>query len=142
MTPANAPTGHPTAKDVATAVVTLTGRGDIPALLDLFTEDAVIEVAGAPGIDFVGRFATPERRAFFFTDALTQAKPEVMEVRELIADGDHAVVLGYFDYLVHSTGRSYYGDFALHLAVRDGRIARWQMYEDSWCVAQAFPRPS
>lgn len=128
------------AKEIVRTVFAASARGDLEAVLDFFTEDAVIQVNGAPGIPFVGRFETPERRRYFFTDALAQAKPEVMKVHELIADGDQIVALGYFDYLVHSTGRHYYGDFALHLRLREGRIAFYQMYEDSWCVAEAFDR--
>ena len=45
------------------------------------------------------------------------------------------VALGNFHYRLERSGREYESDFALHLAVEQGRVQRYQMYEDSWAVA-------
>jgi ketosteroid isomerase-like protein len=38
---------------------------------------------------------------------------------------------------VRATGRDIVRPFAIHLCVRDGKIIRYHMYEDSWAVAEA-----
>jgi len=126
------------AKRVVRTVLSFMANGDYTALLDSFTENAVIRVLGAPHVPFVGNFDTPDLRRYFFTDAMLAGSPEKIQLNNFIAEGDHVMVLGYFDFLVHATDRHYYGDFALHLMMRDGLIASWQMYEDSWRVATAF----
>jgi uncharacterized protein len=126
------------AKRTVRTVLGFMANRDYAALLDSFTEDAVIRVLGAPHVPFVGSFNTQDLRRYFFTDAMLAGSPEKVQLRNFIAEGDHVIVLGYFDFLVHATGRHYYGDFALHLLIRDGLVASWQMYEDSWRVATAF----
>lgn len=101
-----------------------------------FSPDAVIRVQGAPHVPFVGTFEGRQAQRAFFD--LGGAEPQTFEVRSVLADGEDVVTLGYFDFLVASTGRHYKGEWALHTRVVDGRIVHWQMFEDSWSVGHAF----
>ena len=96
----------------------------------------MIKVQGAPHVPFVGTFQGREQQHAFF--ALGGAEPQQFEVRSTIADGPDVVTLGYFDFLVTSTGRHYEGEWALHTRVVDGRIVLWQMFENAWSVGNAF----
>jgi len=59
-------------------------------------------------------------------------------VDEVLIDGDDGVVFGTIRQTARSTGRPYSAAFALRLTVRNGRIVRNHVYEDSLAVAQAF----
>lgn len=129
-------------KAVAERVFAARARGDVEAVLACFADDAVIQVEGGDHVPFVGTFDTPERRRFFFVDALGQSTNVSRAVRKIVVDGQDAIVLGTFDFIVDATGRHYKGDWALHLHVQDGKLALWQMYENTLSVAEAFDRPT
>jgi len=127
---------------VAERVFAARARGDEEAVLASFADDAVIRVEGADYVPFVGTFDTPERRRFFFMDALGQATNVSRAVRGMIVEGKDAIVLGSFDFVVDATGRHYKGDWALHLHVEDGKLTLWQMYENTLSIALAFDAPA
>lgn len=60
------------------------------------------------------------------------------DIASIMVDGEDAVVVGTLRNTARATGRSYQAAFALHLTVRDGRITRHHVYEDSLAVADAF----
>ncbi|WP_345712593.1 nuclear transport factor 2 family protein [Kineococcus glutinatus] len=62
----------------------------------------------------------------------------VVDVERVLVDGADAVVLGTVTNTVRKTGRTYRARFALHLTVRDGKIVRHHVYEDSLAVADAW----
>lgn len=112
-----------------------TGRV-LEELENLFAEDAVIKVEGAPHVPFVGVFTGREAQRDFF--ALGGAQPQRFDIGKQFVEGDDVITLGSFDFLVTSTGRHYDGDWALHTRIVDGQIVHWQMFENSWSVGTAF----
>ena len=111
---------------------------DVQRISSLFAPDATLQVAGSPDVPAVGIHHGQERIRAFFDDLISTATPQKMEIRELVASGRNVVALGHFHYRIGWSGREYESDFALHLAVEQGRVQRYQMYEDSWAVAAAF----
>jgi ketosteroid isomerase-like protein len=47
------------------------------------------------------------------------------------------VLMGHVSGTVRATGKSFAGPFALHLTIRDGRIIRHRLYENSLSIAEA-----
>jgi ketosteroid isomerase-like protein len=120
------------------------GARDADLAVACFTSDACIRVEGAPHVPVVGRFEGPDEiRRFFETFfSLTQVDPQfVPESTEVIEHDDHLIIFSEFRHQVKDTGRYYSGDFALHCVIRGGLIARYQIYENSWSVGQAFDHP-
>jgi ketosteroid isomerase-like protein len=60
------------------------------------------------------------------------------DLRQVIAEGDDVVLIGRMVSEVKKTGRDIDTAFALHATVRDGRITRYHLYEDSYAVAKAY----
>lgn len=58
-------------------------------------------------------------------------------VETILGDGDRCVVLGSLRTEVLATGRNIDSDFAFDVAVRNGLITRYHMFEDTWAVAAA-----
>lgn len=56
----------------------------------------------------------------------------------LLAEGEDVVLIGRMVSEVKKTGREIDTAFALHTTVRDGRITRYHLYEDSYAVAKAY----
>ncbi|MFB8272491.1 nuclear transport factor 2 family protein [Streptomyces sp. NPDC055955] len=76
------------------------------------------------------------RRFFELLQMHVEAKE--FDLRQVIAEGDDAVLIGRMVSEVKKTGRDIDTAFALHTTVRDGRITRYHLYEDSYAVAQAY----
>jgi len=115
------------------------GSGDIPAILDLFSDDSDFMVAGAPNVGWVGRrHGKAEIAEFFASFGQLLTAPEAFSISHKIVDGDEAVAIARCVFGVLATGKKFDNSFALHLTVADGRITRYNMYENSFAIYQAF----
>lgn len=129
-----------TNKEITQAAYARFGSGDIPGLLNLFSNDidwCTPLIDGAPhtgmrnGIDKV--------REFF--SALDEAENiTLFEPSEFITEGDKVVVLGKIAATVKSTNRSYETDWVHIMTVRDGKITNFLEFFDSAAVTQAFQK--
>lgn len=53
-------------------------------------------------------------------------------------EGESAAAFGTFKYRAKKTGRTVDSDWAIHAAMRDGKIVYFHFYEDSYVLASAF----
>ncbi len=106
-------------------------RGDIPALLDLLTEDVEWTFQGPPVIPFAGTRHGREAVEEFFTSVGETIEFQRFEPRDFIAQGDTVVVLGYERNLIKSTGRTFEQEWAHVYTLRDGMIAMCRCFEDT-----------
>jgi ketosteroid isomerase-like protein len=67
------------------------GRGDIPAVLDLLTDDVEWTMQGPPVIPFAGTFRGREGIAEFFSLLDETVEFEQFEPRKFVAQGDTVV---------------------------------------------------
>lgn len=114
---------------------------DVEACVACFAPEAVVRVVGAPHVPFVGQFEGHGAIREFFQSLLSLTEPDAAFVpppAEVVERDDHIVIFSGFRHLVKATGRYYSGDFALHCVFREGLIARYQIYENSWSIGQAF----
>lgn len=110
-----------------------------------FTPEARLVVGGAEHVPFVGSFDGQDeiRRFFDLMFATTEADQSfVPRSTEVIEHDEHLIVFSQFRHRVTETGRYYSGDYALHCIIDSGLITRYQIYENSWSVGQAFDPPS
>ncbi|MEU9335550.1 nuclear transport factor 2 family protein [Streptomyces sp. NPDC048290] len=132
-----------TAREAATALFDHLLSGATPdELAAHFAEDvdwfipgdtAIVPWLGGPA----GRVGVTE----LYTQLGRATRSQRFEVETILGDGDRCVVLGSLRTEVLATGRVIESDFAFDIAVRDGLIVRYHMFEDSWAVAQAL-RPT
>jgi ketosteroid isomerase-like protein len=115
------------------------GAGDRAALLELFADEVDWDVPGSADVPWTGRRTTKAQiDAFFATAAEELAATEEFIVEEVLGDTRNAVALGRFTHVISSTGKRFSSRFALHIAVLDGEIRRYHMFEDSHAAAEAF----
>jgi uncharacterized protein len=115
------------------------GRGDIPALLGLVSDDVVWDTMGpANVIPWASRRQGPEQVGQFFSDLTGAVEFQQLQPREFIAQGDRVVVLGHSDYTVRANGRPLEQDWVMVLKLRDGKVAEYQYFEDTAATVAAL----
>ena len=114
------------------------GRGDIPALLDLLTDDVEWTLQGPSVIPFAGTRRGREGAAEFFSLVGENIEFEQFEPREFVVQGDTVVVLGYERSLIKPTGHTLEQEWAHAYTLRDGKIAKFRAFEDTAALVVAF----
>ena len=115
------------------------GRGDIPALLDLLTDDVEWTLQGPSVIPFAGTRHGREGVAEFFSVLGETLDFEQFEPREFVAQGDTVVVVvGFERSLSRATGRTIEQEWAHVNTLRDGKIAKFRAFEDTGAYVAAL----
>jgi ketosteroid isomerase-like protein len=114
------------------------GRGDIPAVLDLLTEDVEWTLQGPSVIPFAGTFRGREGIVEFYSLVGETLEFEQFEPREFVAQGDMVVVVGYERSVVKQTGRRFEQEWAHVYTLRDDKIATGRFFENTAAEVEAF----
>ena len=114
------------------------GRGDIPAVLNLMTDDVEWTLQGPSVIPFAGTRRGREGVGEFFSLLGENLEFQQFEPREFVAQGDTVVVLGYERSLIKPTGRTIEHEWAHVYTLRDGKIAKGRFFEDTAAYIVAF----
>jgi ketosteroid isomerase-like protein len=112
--------------------------GDIPAVLDLLSEDIQWMTAPVQGVPVSGTWRGREQVGQFFETLSDIQEGRRFEPREFIAQDDRVVALGNYAWNVKATGKGWESDFAHVFRVRDGKLMRFQEYADTAAIAEAF----
>ena len=134
--------GVKTNAEVVRGTYEAVGRGDIPALLDLLTDDVRWTFQGPSTIPFAGTRRGREGAAEFFSLVGETLEFQEFEPREFVAQGDAVVVLGFERSLVRPTGRTFEQQWAHVYKLKDGKVAEFLALEDSAAHAVAFEATS
>jgi len=113
------------------------GRGDLPGLLSLLTDDVVWEIPG-DGLPMAGSYRGQAGAASFFEKLRQEADVLDFQPREFLADGDRVLVVGWERVKIKATGRSTDVDWVMSFAIRDGKIAAFRQYTDTKAIADAY----
>ena len=130
--------GVKTNAEVVQGTYEAVGRGDIPALLDLLTDDVQWTFQGPSTIPFAGVRRGREGVAEFFSLVGENIEFQDFEPREFIAQGDTVVVLGFERSRIKPTGRTFEQEWAHVYKLRDGKVAEFLALEDTAAHAVAF----
>jgi hypothetical protein len=107
------------------------GRGDVPAILGMLADDVDWYDPGPPEVTHAGRYRGRDDVGRFFSKVGESLDIEAFQQTEFIAKGDRVIVLGSIRAKVKRTGLVYDSEFAMSWTLRDGRITKWQVYEDT-----------
>ncbi len=106
------------------------GRGDLPAILNLVSEDIDWEFFGAKGLPYTGVFQSKDEVARWFASIPEVDDILVFEPREFINGGEHVTVLGWERTRARPSGRIFESEWVHVFTVRAGRVVRfWAMYD-------------
>jgi ketosteroid isomerase-like protein len=116
------------------------GRGDIPTLLSLLSDEVEWSMPGPSVIPWTGTRRGRQQVGEFFALLRKTLKSQRFEPREFIAQGDTVVVLGYERSLVKPTDRTFEQEWVHVYTLRDGKITKCRIFEDTAAQATAFGR--
>lgn len=114
------------------------GRGDIPGLLDMVTDDVQWIVSGPDTVPYFGERRGRAGVTDFFVQLGSNVEFQRFEPQEFVAQGDKVAVTGSERGLVKTTGRSFDNDWAMLFTVGGGKVSRLRIYENSAAIAEAF----
>jgi 3-oxoadipate enol-lactonase len=114
------------------------GAGDLDGVLALLADNVVWHVDGSVTVPTIGLLRGRERVHRWLSEFPNGFTPRVFAIDRLFESGDDVMALGRFRHLARATGRVVGSDLAIRFTVRDGRIERYQIMEDSLLLARAF----
>jgi len=124
--------------DVVQQTYEAVGRGDIPAVLALLTDDVEWTLQGPSSIPFAGTRHGRDGVAECFALVGGNLEFEVFEPHAFVAHGDTVVALGHERSRSTSTGRPVVQEWAHVYSLRNGKVARFQAFEDTATLEAAF----
>jgi uncharacterized protein len=127
-----------TPTDVVFEALRLVGSGDHDAAAAVFADTVDFSIAHAPGIPWIPDVRSGADMAVFFAQLAEHVEIEELDVHTTVSQGDDVVLLGRLRNTVKHNGRTMTTNFALHTTVKDQRITRYHLYEDTYAVAQAY----
>jgi ketosteroid isomerase-like protein len=107
------------------------GRGDIPAILNMLAEDVDWYDPGPPAVTHAGHYRGRDDVLRFFSRLGETLAIEAFEPTEFIAQDDRVIAFGSLRAKVKQTGLVYDNEWAMSWTLRDGRVTKWQIYEDT-----------
>ncbi len=129
----------PSAKAVIEKWMGLLARGDMEAIVAMFSDDAVIDMPGSSDLPWAGRWQGSAKIDEYF-----KVMPAALEIREhehkiWVAEGDRVAVTGLEAAASRISGKDYRAKWCWVFQVRDGKIALWDAYEDTEAMASCGP---
>lgn len=124
--------------DIVQQTYTAVARGDIPAVLDLLSDDVEWTLQGPATIPFAGTRHGREGITDFFTLVAQSLEFELFEPYEVVAQGDTVVAIGKERSRSTASGRKVVQEWAHVYTLKDGKIARFRAFEDTAALEAAF----
>jgi ketosteroid isomerase-like protein len=115
-------------------------RGDVPALLELVSDDVDWCIAGTSDVPYAGARRGREGVVAFLESLAASVAFDHFEPRGFVAQGDIVVVTGLEQGRALATGKSFENEWAMVFRLTDGKVAGLKSYEDTAAVAAAFRR--
>ena len=127
-----------TNKESVQALYDLFGQGNVPAILDLVTDDITWTCPGPTDIlPYAQVYHGKKGVAEFFKLIYANKDFPKFEVKELIEEDNKVVALGHWDAKSKKTGKPYSGDWAMVFYFRDGKLYEHKEFYDSYGEAMA-----
>jgi hypothetical protein len=115
------------------------GRGDVPAILELLTDDIEWIQPGPPDvIPAAGTYRGKDEVGRFFATLGENMDFHKFEPHEFIAQGDHLVVLISTESTVKRTGRKVTDHLAQAWTFEGGKVPRFEVFSDTAAVVAAY----
>ncbi|QNQ21282.1 alpha/beta fold hydrolase [Kosakonia sp. SMBL-WEM22] len=129
---------QPAARAVVEAYLAAFAAGRVEEIISLLADDVVWHIDGEPTVSTVGLLQGPEQVRRWLMAFPQNFRPREFVINDIIAQHDSVLVLGRFRHTVVSTQHTVGSDMIIHFTVTDGKIRRYQIFEDSALLARAF----
>ncbi len=129
-----------TTRDTIGTFLERLGRQDAEATAELFAENIDWYVPGVDELPWTGRRSARAHIPEYFHTLWSQfvQGESMVDLEEIVVEGDNAVIFANFRHTVKSNGRILTTPVAMRLRVEDGQITKMHLYEDTNAVRDAF----
>jgi ketosteroid isomerase-like protein len=115
------------------------GKGDIPSVLNLLTDDVEWDMPFPKEIvPFGGKWQGREEVKKFFAVMHDNAEVQQFALQDYIAQNDKVVVIGHNKVLAKPVGRAYENDFVAVWTVENGKVKQMRDFMDTAQAVAAF----
>ena len=115
------------------------GQGDVAGVVSTLTDDVSWYTPGPPDVvPYAGQRTGHDQVSGYFAAFGGAVDVTEFEPRNFFAEDDMVVVLGHYALTVKSTGKSVATDWVHAFTLTDGKISKFEGYEDSAAVLAAF----
>jgi ketosteroid isomerase-like protein len=114
------------------------GRGDVPGILGMLTDDIEWNHPRPDQIPWGGQRVGHEEVTGFFVALGQTIDVEQFEPQRFHADGDTVIVFGRERMRAKASGRNYEAEWAHEFVIRDGKIARFSEYTDTASIIEGL----
>jgi ketosteroid isomerase-like protein len=114
------------------------GRGDVPTLLEALADDVEWVAPGPSDVPTTGTRRGKQAVQAWFGILAEALDFRVFEPREFIAQGDKVVALVHTEVTSRRNGREFGGNAAHLWAFADGKVIRFEAFEDTAALAAAY----
>ena len=115
------------------------GRGDLPAILDMMTEDAAIGIVGRrQDAPFFGMHTARAGVMEFFKLLDAAHAISMFEPQRFLAAEEEVFIWGRYTWTMRGSGASATTEWLHVITVRDGKIAAWRGHNDTAMLAAAY----
>lgn len=114
--------------------------GNIPALLAQLSDDVTWQLPEMENVPFSGKRTTPAGVGEFFALVNESEEPLQFEPREMVAQGDKVVSIGYYKWRLKANGREFDSDFAHVFTIRGGKIVVFHEFTDTAACTNAYAK--
>lgn len=111
---------------------------DVKAVLAMLADDIAWHGARSPDIPYGGFRQGKAEVEKFFARLGQSIEYESFEAMEYVVHNERVVVIGREKFLVKKTGKHVVNEWAMFFTLREGKIARFQVYEDTAAVVAGF----
>jgi ketosteroid isomerase-like protein len=101
-------------------------RGDVPAILELVSDEVDWEFVGPATLPYAGRRRNRKEVADFFATVSRADDIHAFEPREFIEAGENVTVLGWEESTALDTGKDFSSEWVHVFTVRGGKVSRWR----------------
>jgi len=124
--------------DVTIEVFTRFGNHDVPGIVDMLSDDILIEFYGPSTIPYAGTYRGKAEAARFFTTVLSSVDIHQFEPEQFLSDGNMVTVTGDLHLTAKATGRDIKSAFAHVITVKDGKWVRFRDFMNTSAAVAAF----
>ena len=115
------------------------GKGDLPAILGMMTEDTAIGIVGRQeDAPFFGMHTSKAGVMEFFKQLDAAHAISTFEPRRFLAAEEKVFIGGRYTWTMRKSGASDTTEWLHVITVRDGKIAEWRGHNDTAMLAAAY----
>lgn len=114
------------------------GEGNLPGLLDLFSEDIEWVLPPMTNVPIAGTRRGKEQTMGFFTTLAEMQETESFQPREFIASNGTVVAMGEYRFRVKETGKAFDCRFAHRFSIANGKISGFEEFTDTASIVEAY----